>query len=838
MVNLKTFHLGPGLRYPITITKLLKNKGAEVAKRDGLVQYTFKFTRTVGDPELGEERTIEETGYGDWDCPTDGTLLEWHVKEGDVVSRDQLLIGIDEPCPHSTQWGGLCSMCGKDMKEANWAAETLDTDRASIAMVHDNVALKVSPTEAARKELELQQHLLQQRKLSLVVDLDQTIIHACIDPTVGIWQRDPTNPNYEAVKDVRSFQLDDGPKDGEKEPCWYYIKLRPGLAGFLRRISEIFELHVYTMGTRAYAQEIAKIVDPDMKLFGNRIISRDENGSMTAKSLQRLFPVSTNMAVVIDDRADVWPRNRSNLIKVTPYDFFKGIGDINSSFLPKREDLVAPAATAVPAQPNGDASGSPDATGEANNIPALETPVANDNDENTLLQLQAEEQERALEKQLKERPLLHLQEELDKEDAVAEGSPDNCQTPEQNGHSQSPPPQHRHNLLRDDDQELTYLEEHLTGLHRTYYKQYSARIASQRGRGNLGDVTPEDRVPDVGKVMEIMKGRVLRGCNIVLSGLFPIGTDVYRSELGVQLLTFGADLRTRISDSVTHLVVSSARPRTQKVQQAARIPNIKIVNQDWLLASIAQWRQVEVEPYQIEIRAADRMGSIPLGEGEKESASTSPPRLKITLPAPGRQSHALPTENGNDDGPVDESGPEDDSDSNSDSDGEVHDNFGVMPTELQDGERSPVDELKKIDWGEMDADFKEFMHEEGLDTDSDSESDTASRLDLADYVAASQEPDTDSENGAAKSRKRRMGESDGDDNEGSILAKKQKLAKERTTGLRNVKNAGEEDAEGSGLPTPIGTGDEEDVVMGGGGDDEFDLEAELEAELDAGDEDG
>ncbi|CRK23984.1 hypothetical protein BN1708_018074, partial [Verticillium longisporum] len=84
------------------------------------------------------------------------------------------------------------------------------------------------------------------------------------------------------------------------------------------------------MGTRAYALNIAKIVDPQQKLFGNRVISRDENGSITSKSLQRLFPVSTNMVVIIDDRADVWPRNRPNLIKVVPYDFFKGIGDINS----------------------------------------------------------------------------------------------------------------------------------------------------------------------------------------------------------------------------------------------------------------------------------------------------------------------------------------------------------------------------------------------------------------------------------------------------------------------------------------------------------------------------
>src|SRR5690606_25031431 len=41
------------------------------------------------------------------------------------------------------------------------------------------------------------------------------------------------------------------------------------------------------------------------------------------------------MVVIIDDREDVWKWS-PNLIKVRPYNFFVGIGDINSSFLPKR----------------------------------------------------------------------------------------------------------------------------------------------------------------------------------------------------------------------------------------------------------------------------------------------------------------------------------------------------------------------------------------------------------------------------------------------------------------------------------------------------------------------
>ena len=45
----------------------------------------------------------------------------------------------------------------------------------------------VSLEEAERIERETADHLFRSRKLSLIVDLDQTIVHATVDPTVGEW---------------------------------------------------------------------------------------------------------------------------------------------------------------------------------------------------------------------------------------------------------------------------------------------------------------------------------------------------------------------------------------------------------------------------------------------------------------------------------------------------------------------------------------------------------------------------------------------------------------------------------------------------------------------------
>lgn len=144
-------------------------------------------------------------------------------------------------------------------------------------MTHSAFGPTVSLTEARRIERETAQRLLSARKLSLIVDLDQTIVHATVDPTVGEWiaegeawearqakkaakpppgddddsdssdgesddDDDECNPNWEALKDVKSFRLGPesfGPlslrrqhmnkgkqKMVENEGCMYYIKPR------------------------------------------------------------------------------------------------------------------------------------------------------------------------------------------------------------------------------------------------------------------------------------------------------------------------------------------------------------------------------------------------------------------------------------------------------------------------------------------------------------------------------------------------------------------------------------------------------------------------------------
>ncbi|KAJ3326879.1 Carboxy-terminal domain (CTD) phosphatase, partial [Gonapodya sp. JEL0774] len=302
----------PAGHVPAKVVRILARAGQEVKKSTPLFVYRYSTTGTEGEDEEREEYV----------APCAGTFDEIGVFEGETIRNVNLAV-IVQPCGHPISVFGMCGVCGKELSSVFKNADDADPPEATISVDHNNAALKVTKSEAMRLEKETTERLLRSRKLSLVLDLDQTIIHATVDPTVGEWMEDPTNPNYPVLQGVHRFVLPD-------HPAVYYVKMRPHLQEFLRRVSKLYELHVYTMGTRTYADEIARKVDPEGSFFGERVLSRDESGSFTAKSLLRLFPFDQSMVAVVDDRADVWNWSQ-NLIKIRPYEFFLGIGDINSA---------------------------------------------------------------------------------------------------------------------------------------------------------------------------------------------------------------------------------------------------------------------------------------------------------------------------------------------------------------------------------------------------------------------------------------------------------------------------------------------------------------------------
>ncbi|KAK4937311.1 CTD phosphatase Fcp1, partial [Elasticomyces elasticus] len=638
------------LRYPITVTRLRHSSGDHVERFAPLFDYQYKSKVIEGSRENPEGEEVERTWPSTFESETEGKLMRWDVTVGQVITkRGTFVAEIEEPCKHELQFGGLCVLCTKDMTTVSYNTTVRDTARATVNTVHGHTSLLVSQAEANKSDEEAKRRLLASRKLSLVVDLDQTIIHATVDPTVAEWQKDQSNPNYPAVKDVRAFQLvDEGPG---ARACWYYIKLRPGLKEFLEAVSKIYELHIYTMGTRAYAQNIAQIIDPERKIFADRILSRDESGSMTAKNLKRLFPVDTKMVVIIDDRGDVWQWS-PNLIKVSAYDFFVGIGDINSSFLPKRPELEAKApkpakvVNGVSASDHGKsnamtrevtvsegnsqlATTSPAAeqaaTEQANKSPLDQLVSMSGGDDLTKLKEQTNEQDETIEAQLNDRPLLQKQRVLD---AAEEAS--NCAatvdaaSDEDGAKKDESLPEmqqkYRHNLLQDDDTELKHLETSLRTVHRAFYDGYDRELQGSQG-GRLAELRPGKHakkrsiddlqiVPDVSAIMASMKQQVLAGTSLVFSGVVPLGVNIQNHDLGIWAKSFGATITENITKRTTHVVASPQR-RTAKVRQAAKRPDkIKIVTQQWLYECFSRWKHEDERPYRVHDEAAAENGPV------------------------------------------------------------------------------------------------------------------------------------------------------------------------------------------------------------------------------------
>ena len=191
--------------------------------------------------------------------------------------------------------------------------EAVDNNNTStsVHILHDRLGLRVSPKEAARIEKDLQSRLLSVKKLSLVLDLDQTVLHATKDLA--------TESIVQGRSDIHRVTFADC-APGEI----YYIKLRPGLRTFLEAMAPLFELHVYTMGSRSYARAVVRLFDPEGALFYDRILSRDDvvdfdsfTSGEQRKNLKRIFPADDSTVLIVDDRADVWDYC-PNLIPVPP----------------------------------------------------------------------------------------------------------------------------------------------------------------------------------------------------------------------------------------------------------------------------------------------------------------------------------------------------------------------------------------------------------------------------------------------------------------------------------------------------------------------------------------
>jgi len=241
------------------------------------------------------------------------------------------------------------------------------------------------------------------------------------------------------------------------------------------------------------------------RIFGSRIVSRTDVGDLgpNVKSLKRVFPCGGKMAVIVDDREDVWANASNekttppNVVLVRPYHFFIGARDVN-------------------------------------NVSAVDLSGGGGNDTTA--------------------------------------------------------------TVRDDsgDEQLLWTKSILERVHERYYAA-SKKAASSSEEGADSSTLFEKTVPEL---LTQMRREVLHGSNLIFSGLIPLhhqqakqiqqmeGTTTTSAAtptfpLERYAVTLGATVCSTMEPNLTHVVAE--RDGTEKVIQGRNIPGCFIVKKAWLM---------------------------------------------------------------------------------------------------------------------------------------------------------------------------------------------------------------------------------------------------------------
>jgi FCP1-like phosphatase family protein len=226
-----------------------------------------------------------------------------------------------EKCKHETKYHNLCVDCSFNFKEVQKDVlpdqQAQNLSRSNYVSISSD--LTFSEAVAKKEEQSLVSKYLQNKKLILLLDIDNTILHTSSVPI--------SEEEYEDLKKKYDWEVTHiylyHPELRKKEKL--VIKFRPYLKQFLQNIKDKYDIYIYTYGTKSYAIEIIKYLNTT---FGETYFNIDklvarENNMLDFKSIKRVFPSTDDMVVIVDDRTDVWVEDQRNLINVSGYYYFK-----------------------------------------------------------------------------------------------------------------------------------------------------------------------------------------------------------------------------------------------------------------------------------------------------------------------------------------------------------------------------------------------------------------------------------------------------------------------------------------------------------------------------------
>lgn len=676
MAEIKLVHV-PGHK-PIRILKWLVKKGESIQHGTPLAAY-----RTIEEPS----KQIDPKGM-QLKSKYVGTVKKFFMQEGQVAISGGILLEI-ENCAHPVVIKDMCAECGQDLRpshEQNRIQPVRKTHSAKVAMIPNIPELRISAKEAEEIALQDKNRLHKMRKLVLLVDLDQTLIHTTQDPGLAAL--------CQSSKGFYSFQLN------KNEPV-LFTKLRPFCQDFLEEVSKRYELQIVTFGSRQYAHKIADFIDKEKKYFAHRILSRDECIHPFKKSgnLRHLFPCGDSMVCIIDDRDDVW-NAVPNLIVVRKYNYFQGTGDINNPYRDrdkdpkiegstkrKSEEMIGDNNSKRAKEDDGPESkkDSDVAIGNAKKKEKAQEESKSDVDEDLDMSSDSDSSSDST----SESSSSDNSEDLKQTDGVKSaeapsgGTAASCKSgqtemnksngtdPEGQGSSAETLPissqesavtnsqdlldheasgfsnssQEFSSLrlsqntgasqtLHDSDDYLQFLKDILVQIHNTYYEAYDKFLKKE-----FADL------PDVRGVVPFLRSKVLYGQTIVFTGVIPQAFHAPPSRHRAYIVArqLGAKIEEQVNDETTHLVASKKGTSKYQDAQNRKEQKIKMVSVDWLWCCSERWEHVDEKLFPIPNKPVESLSSnnsdIPANIDPKINrppANSNPAEVKTYDPATGK----------------------------------------------------------------------------------------------------------------------------------------------------------------------------------------------------------
>ncbi|KAJ6233909.1 nuclear lim interactor-interacting factor-related [Anaeramoeba flamelloides] len=256
--------------------------------------------------------------------PKDSTSFISEARTNDELNFDSLLVNLDE-IKESFQFTETSDFFldfdDEDLKEFSSASnfdflesqEEIEMKKKNEENLFD---LFLIPPLLPKQSTKFKE------KMTLVLDLDQTLVFSCYDQpksydfkflfSIG---SNSKNINKNAKEEEEE---EEEVEDLDNEQHMIYVQKRPHLNTFLERCSQLFEVVVFTAGLKEYADIILDKLDPNNELISHRLYrdSCTEVESYTYVKDLSLLGRDLNRTLIIDDLPSSYSLQPQNAIPI------------------------------------------------------------------------------------------------------------------------------------------------------------------------------------------------------------------------------------------------------------------------------------------------------------------------------------------------------------------------------------------------------------------------------------------------------------------------------------------------------------------------------------------